>query len=115
MLLTVCLSSIYIWTDTEHGRQIAMLFVLGESGSEHVQYEQRKHDFEGWINCLFDRKYDSPGWFDYLLDRNNDSQGWMDYLYNEQYDSQGWSDCLFDKNMILRVGSITYLTVSWKL
>ena len=101
MLLTVCLSSVYIWTDTEHGRQIARLFVLEESGSEHVQYEQKKHDFEGWIDYLFDRIYDS--------------QGWMDYLYNEQYDSQGWSDCLFDKNMILRVGSITYLTVSWKL
>ena len=30
----------YIWTDSEHGRQIARLFVLEESGSEHVQYEQ---------------------------------------------------------------------------
>ena len=87
MLLTVCLSSVYIWTDTEHGRQIARLFVLGESGSEHVQYEQRKHDFEGRTDYLFDKKYDSQGGFDYL----------------------------FNNNMILRVGSKTYLTVSWKL
>ena len=79
MLLTVCLSSVYIWTDTEHGRQIARLFVLGESGSEHVQYEQRHMILRvGSITYLTENMILGVGSITYLT-----------------------------KNMVLRVGSIT--------
>ena len=83
MLLTVCLSSVYIWTGTEHGRQIARLFVLGESGSEHVQYEQR--------NMIL-----RVGSITYLTENMILRVGSKTYL---------------TKNMILRVGLITFLTI----